>query len=350
MRFWRRWLVGLALLGVLAFGAALYGWQQSLLQPLNLPPGGGMVYDLREGGNLGSVVDELSRQGVLDSPLALKLYARLSDRGSHIHAGEYRLEPGLTPLGLLDLLESGAVIEYRFTIVEGWTVREMLTALRGARALRHTLDEVTGEDLLSELGVDDARPAEGLLFPDTYRYRRGASDRQLLLRAYRRMQTLLQQEWPRRDSGLPYETPYEALIMASIIERETGVPAERGTIAGVFVRRLQRGMRLQTDPTVIYGLGEDYDGNLRRVHLRDADNRYNTYRHSGLPPTPIALPGLASIRAALHPEPGDALYFVARGDGSHVFSATLEDHRAAVRRYQLQRRSGYRSTPKESAP
>ena len=339
-----KWSLGLALLvGLAVVAAGALWWQQALREPLRLPQGGA-VYTLAPGSHLGDVLHDLQQRGMLAEPLALQLYARLNGRGDRIHAGEYRLQPGLDAVGLLDLLESGAVIQYSFTLVEGWTVAQALAAMRAEPALEHRIEQPSG-DLLAALGIDDPRHPEGLLFPDTYSYTRGSSDRDLLRRAYRRMAEVLAEEWSQRATGLPYETPYEALIMASIVERETGVPAERGTIAGVFVRRLQRGMRLQTDPTVIYGLGERFDGNLRARHLRDTDNVYNTYRHGGLPPTPIALPGLAAIRAALHPEPGDALYFVARGDGSHVFSATLAEHQAAVRRYQLQRRTDYRSSP-----
>lgn len=339
-----KWALALLLLAGLAVAAAgALWWQQALREPLHLPDNGA-VYTLAPGSSLGYALADLQRRGIIAEPLALRLYARLNGRGDAIRAGEYRLQPGLDAVGLLDLLESGAVIQYSFTLVEGWTVAQALTALHAEPSLQHTL-EASPEALLAELGFDDPRAAEGLLFPDTYSYPRGSSDRELLRRAYRRMADVLAEEWPQRAVGLPYQSPYEALVMASIIERETGVPAERRTIAGVFVRRLQRGMRLQTDPTIIYGLGERFDGNLRASHLRDADNPYNTYRHSGLPPTPIALPGLAAIRAALHPEPGDALYFVARGDGSHVFSATLAEHQAAVRRYQLQRRTDYRSSP-----
>jgi UPF0755 protein len=209
--------------------------------------------------------------------------------------------------------------------------------------LRHELDGPNDPRLL-EL-VKPAESAEGQFFPDTYHYDRGASDWQILQRAYDAMQQALAEEWSERAAGLPYETPYEALIMASIIERETGLDEERGEIAGVFVRRLQKGMRLQTDPTVIYGLGPAFDGNLTRRHLADESNPFNTYRHGGLPPAPIALPGRASIRAALQPEDGDALFFVARGDGGHVFSATLAEHERAVRKYQLSRREDYRSSP-----
>ncbi len=262
-----------------------------------------------------------------------------------IKPGEYRLPPAITAQGLLDLLVSGKVIQYKVTFPEGINLQQALALLASQ-----------GQLVLSLAGRDDPRlqelvepytHPEGLFFPDTYLFPRDTTDLQLLQRAHEKMVAVLEQEWLEREADLPYSTPYEALIMASIIERETSLPEEREQIAGVFVRRLQAGMRLQTDPTVIYGAGEEFDGNLRREHLEDDSNAYNTYRRDGLPPTPIALPGQASIRAALHPAPGRELYFVARGDGGHQFSATLAEHEAAVRKYQLERRTDYRSTPRQ---
>ncbi len=340
----------LAALVVLAAALSWAGhqWlQQRMQEPLALA--GPTVFELAPGGGLALVNRRLAADGVLPDAFSLRLHARLSGRGERIHAGEYLLQPGMTPLQLLDHLERGLVRQYSLTLVEGWTISQVLTALRAATALQQTLPEdVAVEDLLPLIGADQslATHPEGLLFPDTYNYIRGTSDRELLLRALRRMQQVLQEEWEQRAPDLPLDTPYDALILASIIERETGVPGERGEIAGVFARRLQRGMRLQTDPTIIYGLGDAFDGRLRRVHLRDASNPYNTYRHGGLPPTPIGLPGRAAIRAALNPEPGETLFFVARGDGSHHFSVTLAEHEAAVRKYQIeQRRADYRSSP-----
>lgn len=347
----KRWvLVALALVWLAAMllcAAALLWWQQSLRQPLELPPEG-LVYSLEPGQSLQQMLRALQQRGVLGplQPEAIRLHARLAGRGQRIHAGEYRLAPGLNALTLLEQLERGEVIQYRFTIVEGWTVAQTLAALRARSELEQRLEEgVDATTLLTHLNGESQGHAEGWLYPDTYRFVRGSSDVELLRRAHRRMREVVAEEWANRAPGLPYANPGEALIMASIIERETAVAAERGAIAGVFVRRLERGMRLQTDPATIYGLGERYEGRLQRRHLRDALNPYNTYRHAGLPPTPIALPGRAAIHAALHPEPGTALYFVARGDGTHAFSSTLAEHEAAVRRYQLRRRPDYRSTP-----
>ncbi|MEL7047235.1 MAG: endolytic transglycosylase MltG, partial [Pseudomonadota bacterium] len=217
--------------------------------------------------------------------------------------------------------------------------RAAAEGLRNVHSLRGEIDDPRLESF-----TGDAPGAEGLFLPETYQYERGDTDLDVLTQAHDLLENTLAQVWQQRELGLPYESPYAALIMASIIEKETGVPEERAQIAGVFVRRLNRDMRLQTDPTVIYGLGESFDGNLTRAHLRDESNEYNTYRRDGLPPTPIALAGRAALEAAVHPAPGDALYFVARGDGTHEFNATLAEHEDAVRRYQLQRRESYRST------
>lgn len=307
---------------------------------------------VERGSSLGRVIRELAERRVLERPLLLSLYVRVTGRGRHIQAGEYRLEPGLTPLQLLDVLEQGRVVTRSVTLVEGWTVAQARALLDKAPHLRALLKTVPPQALLARLGIDaqPGRSPEGLFFPDTYVYSSDATDRDILLQAYQRMQAVLAEEWAQRGADLPYHTPYDALIMASIIERETGVPAERSDIAGVFVRRLRRGMLLQTDPAVIYGLGSGFDGNLRRRDLTDRDNPYNTYVHPGLPPTPIALPGRAAIHAALQPEDGDALYFVGKGDGTHAFSATLAEHQRAVKKYQLGgRRADYRSRPPASS-
>jgi UPF0755 protein len=241
------------------------------------------------------------------------------------------------------MLVAGRVVQYSVTLPEGITLAEALAVMQSSEALDARLDGTRDPRLLAL--IEPWTEPEGLFFPDTYVFTRGQTDLEILRLAHQRMRALLDMAWNERDSELPYQEPYEVLVMASIIEKETGVPEERERIAGVFVRRLQRGMRLQTDPTVIYGLGEDYAGNLRRSHLRDMTNLFNTYRHAGLPPTPIALPGEAAILAAVHPAPGQELYFVARGDGSHAFSRTIEEHTRAVQQYQLQRREDYRSSP-----
>lgn len=315
-------------------------WQQPLALPAQ-----GLSLAVLPGDSLRAVTDRLHREGVLAHPRLLTLYARWTGLDQQIKHGEYLLKPVMTAQTLLELLASGRVIQYQVTLPEGITLAQALTILQRQGELQATLSGPEDPRLL-ELVEPYGHP-EGLFFPDTYHHARGDSDWQVLQRAHSAMLDILEAEWQGRSSELPYETPYEALIMASIIERETGLPEEREEIAGVFVRRLQRGMRLQTDPTVIYGAGSDFDGNLRRAHLQDEDNVYNTYRHHGLPPSPIALPGRASIHAALHPAEGAALFFVARGDGGHVFSATLAEHESAVRQYQLQRRQDYRSSPEQ---
>jgi UPF0755 protein len=314
-------------------------WQQPLAIPAQ-----GYRLTVAAGDSLSSVAGTLYREGVLQfHPRLLQAYGRWTGLDAQIKRGEYLLPAGLTASQLLPLLREGRVIQYLATIPEGVTLARAVDLLRSHDPLRHELTGADDPRIIELIQPHDS--AEGLFFPDSYAFELGATDWQILQRAFQRMAGILAEEWAGRADELPYESPYEALIMASIVERETGQAAERSEIAGVFVRRLRRGMRLQTDPTVIYGLGADFDGNLRRVHLQDEGNRFNTYRHSGLPPSPIALPGRAAISAALHPKPGNSLYFVARGDGSHVFSDSLQQHQQAVRQYQLQRRKDYRSSP-----
>ncbi|MET0379751.1 MAG: endolytic transglycosylase MltG [Spongiibacteraceae bacterium] len=334
----------IALLLAVGIWAGVRAVDVFLRQPLVL----NQVLELEvpKGSSLGPVVRKLGADKVLQHPNWLLAYARVMQRGHQIHAGDYLVGPGTTPLDLLNMLERGQVRTYSVTLVEGWTLAQARAMLAREPRLQQTLRGVPNDQLLAALDIGDAPTLqpEGLFFPDTYVFTGQTADRDILRQAYRRMQDLLAREWPQRIADLPYQSPYEALIMASIVEKETGVPAERPDIAGVFVRRLQQSMLLQTDPTVIYGLGEHYDGNLRRRDLDDAANVFNTYARAGLPPTPIALPGAAAIRAALRPNPGNALYFVARGDGSHQFSATLDEHVRAVKKYQIeQRRADYRS-------
>ena len=293
-------------------------------------------YTLEQGANLTRVVRDLARKGLLDKPRYLLLHARLQGNADRIGAGEYRIQAGMTPVEFYRLLVEGKVVQHALTIVEGWTFRQMMTALNAHPQIKHTLADATDAQIMAAIGHPDEHP-EGRFLPDTWHFPRGMRDVDFLRRAYDAMQVYLAQEWEGRATGLPLKTPYEALILASIVEKETGLASERAAIAGVFIRRLQKRIRLQTDPTVIYGMGERYQGNIRRSDLK-RDTPYNTYRRHGLPPTPIALPGRAAIHAVLHPAPGDALYFVARGDGSHHFSATLEEHNRAVIKYQLKGR------------
>ena len=304
---------------------------------------GEVVILVGEGSSLGSVANELSAQKLLRWPKMWRMIARVQGLDSQIKQGEYRFTTAATPASLLQALVVGRVVKYKVTLPEGISLDTALDILQAQEPLVKLLDGVDDPRLLSL--VQPAASPEGLFFPDTYNYSRTDSDLGILRLAYRRMQEVLERSWQEREPGLPYSDAYEALVMASVVEKETGLAAEREQIAGVFVRRLQKNMRLQTDPAVIYGLGSGFDGNLRRRHLEDSANPYNTYQHKGLPPTPIALPGRAAIEAAVHPAPGTALYFVARGDGSHQFSDTLADHQQAVKTYQLARRKNYRSAP-----
>lgn len=329
------------LLGIAIFVVSIlfaWGWMEYdefINTPLNLPQAG-IDYDLRPGATVSLLAKELQTEGILRKPLLLRLYARWHGQASRLKAGEYHLPAGITPPQLLEILTSARVVQHALTIIEGWTFKQLMAAVRRHPSLRQTLEGIEEEDrIMRKLGLAESSP-EGRFYPDTYHFPKGTTDAEFLLRAYRRMQEVLQAAWEKRDENLPLKTPEEALILASIIEKETGIPAERRRIAGVFIRRLQKGMRLQTDPTVIYGLGDAYDGNIRRRDLL-RDTPYNTYVRRGLTPTPIAMPSGAAIEAALHPEAGNALYFVATGDGGHVFSATLEEHNEAVRKYQLHR-------------
>ncbi len=328
----------LALGSILALQELERRWQEPLALPAD-----GLAVVVAQGESLRAVANRLHGEGVLPYPNLLIAYGRWTGIDQQIKHGEYLLVDPLDAKMLLELLRSGKVIQYQVTIPEGVTLAQTLDILAAQADLERVL-EGPADERIQSLVAPFTHP-EGLFFPDTYHYERNTTDLELLQRANQKMLSVLDEEWQGRAEELPYETPYQALIMASIIERETGLPEERQEIAGVFVRRMSRGMRLQTDPTVIYGIGAEFDGNLRRAHLADENNAYNTYRIDGLPPTPIALPGRAAIHAALHPAEGATLFFVARGDGGHVFSTTLREHEAAVRKYQLRRRENYRSSP-----
>ncbi|MEW7986214.1 MAG: endolytic transglycosylase MltG [Candidatus Thiodiazotropha sp.] len=328
------------LLGILIFIVSIllaWGWMEYdgfLNKSLNLPEEG-VNYILHPGMTVRSLAEDLQQRGMLEKPMLLRFTARWQGQASKLKAGEYYLPAGTTPPKLLEILSSSQVVQYALTIIEGWTFEQLMAAIRRDPVLEHSLKEVTNDQVMQHLGLDDLHP-EGRFYPDTYHFPRGTTDAAFLKRAYKRMESVLEQAWQQRKKQLPLKNPYEALILASIIERETGIPEERGKIAGVFIRRLQRGMLLQTDPTVIYGMGESYNGNIRKRDLT-RDTPYNTYLHKGLTPTPIAMPSGAAIRAALNPQEGNSLYFVATGDGGHYFSPTLEEHNKAVRKYQLKR-------------
>jgi UPF0755 protein len=336
---------GLVLAG-LALGFAYWQQNEALHQPLNVTQE--QMLDVPAGSTPGGLLNRLQTDGVIKDAFWLRLYWRFNLSGEALHSGEYRMTPGMDAQSLLALWQRGEVVQYSLTLVEGWNFRQVRAALGKQAKLEQTLGNLSDAELMAKIGHPDVYP-EGRFFPDTYRYVRGMTDAEILKQAYKRLDEVLDDEWSKRAADAPYTDPYQALIMASLVEKETGVPQERGQIAGVFVRRLQLGMLLQTDPTVIYGLGERYNGKLTRAHLREP-TPYNTYVIAGLPPTPISLVGREAIHAALNPVTGNSLYFVARGDGSHVFSASLDAHNAAVREFQLRRRADYRSSPAPVVP
>jgi UPF0755 protein len=294
------------------------------------------IFLIKSGSNIKSIAQDLSMQKIIDDPWLFILLAKVKGVETRVRAGEYEIKVEMTPEELLEKFIQGSAIQYSLTVIEGWSFRQMLAAIANDPVIEYTLGDKTDEEIMGLLGYPDQHP-EGLFFPDTYRFPKGTSDVDFLRRAYQVMQKHLTREWNQRASGLPLQSSYDALILASIIEKETGAGFERPLISGVFIQRLKKNMRLQTDPTIIYGLGENFDGDIRFRDLKK-DTPYNTYLHAGLTPTPIALPGLEAIRAALHPTKTEALYFVSKGDGTHHFSATLEEHNAAVKRYQLNRR------------
>lgn len=337
--------LALLLLAVAALAAVSGYWLVNRWLATPLPIDGDVVFSIEPGSSFNRVSRALADAGVVERPEWLGWYARATGAAGQIHAGEYVITAGTTPETLLEQFVSGDVRLYSFTIVEGWNLRELLAALARHEAIESTLSAEDAGGLAEWLGSEHPS-AEGLFLPETYRFARGTADREILRRAYDALELALDEEWQGRAPDLPLDSPYEALTLASIIEKETALASERPQIAGVFVRRLVKGMRLQTDPTVIYGIGESFDGNLTRRHLR-TDTPYNTYTRGGLPPGPIAMPGRAAIHAALHPADGTTLYFVATGlgDGSHRFSDTREEHEAAVAEYlerERNRRQGDR--------
>ncbi|MCB1669001.1 MAG: endolytic transglycosylase MltG [Porticoccaceae bacterium] len=351
LRALKRSLASVLLVGLVVFSGYFVLVQKCLNQVLQIPEAG-MVLHIDEGSNLSRLSASLEQQGIIYGRRLLLLHARINELNT-IHAGEYRLEPGETLAQLIEKLAGGDVIYYQITFPEGLTLKQWLKIIeqhpqfsghpdmQSADSSRYLNQQV--EQLKATYSLTSV---EGWLLPETYRFSGADTVFGILSRAHENMREVLENEWEQRPVGLPYENPYEALIMASIVEKETGKASERQQIAGVFVRRMEKGMKLQTDPTVIYGLGSSYNGNLTRRDLR-SKTAYNTYMIKGLPPTPIAMPGRAAIHAALNPDDSDTLFFVAKGDGSHEFSTSLEDHVQAVRQYQLQRRSDYRSSPNE---
>ncbi len=327
-------LTSLILLFSFVTSGLLYlDYQKFLKTPLNIERD--FIFSVEAGMSFSDLNTKLQEKNIIEKNNYLKVLARFSKRASKIKSGEYNLSPGIFPEDLLNIFVSGKVVQYSMTLVEGWQIHEMLEAMRLNDLIEKKMNSYNPDNLMIELGYSEPI-AEGLFFPDTYHFPKGTSDIDFLKRSYQRLQIILEEEWQKRDSNLPYKNPYEALIMASIIEKETGLASERSTIAGVFVRRLNKNMKLQTDPTVIYAMGRQFNGNIRKKDL-DIDSPYNTYRYKGLPPSPISLVGREAINAALHPEDGKSLYFVAKGDGSHYFSETLAEHNRAVVKYQLKK-------------
>jgi len=322
------WFVGIGVY-------AVYQLEQTL--QLDEP----IVMNYPKGSPLSRFFLELENKQIMEDSRWIMLIAKMTGQARQAHAGSYELTADMNAWQVLDKLVTGDTIQYQITLVEGQTVAETLRRLAAHPQLKQDLP---GDPVALMQYLDLQGHPEGRFFPDTYKFDPGTPASKILIRAQIRLEMVLAEEWRDRMPGLPYDSPYDALIMASLIEKETGVPSERDEIAGVFVRRLERNMRLQTDPTIIYGLGDRYKGNIRRRHLLEK-TPYNTYRINGLPPTPIALVGREAIHAALNPKDGSSLYFVAKGDGSHKFSETLEEHNAAVRQYQLNRSENYRSTP-----
>ncbi|MEQ1584184.1 MAG: endolytic transglycosylase MltG [Candidatus Nitrotoga sp.] len=327
MRTIKRLLLVILLLAALLASAIGY----YVIRPLTfstLP----LEFSLDQGSSLKAAARQMQQAGVLPNDWMFAWLARMLGKSAQIQAGNYELETTVTMLELLAIVTDGQAAQSEFSIIEGWTFNQFRTALNTNPAIRHDSASLSEAEILRRIGATEAY-AEGQFFPDTYYFVKGTSDLALLKRAYKTMQIHLQESWQKRTPDLPLKSAYEALILASIVEKETGQASDRGMIAAVFVNRLRKGMLLQTDPTVIYGLGNNFDGNLRKRDLL-TDTLYNTYTRIGLPPSPIALPGLASIQATLHPAATDALYFVARGNGSSQFSNTLNEHNNAVNRYQ----------------
>lgn len=333
----KRLIVVLGLAGLLAALALAWLWQTYqafLAAPLNLD-GDGVVYEVPMGASLASVATDLQRQGIVSDARMLRWLGRESGKAGQIKAGEYQLSPGLTPAAFLDLLVSGKAIQYSITLIEGWNFRELMAKVNAHPQLKHSLEGLSDAEIMDKLGRPGMHP-EGRFFPDTYLFPRDTSDIELLSKAAIRMDQMLADAWSQRDADIPLKSADEALILASIVEKETGLASERGEISGVFSRRLKLGMLLQTDPTVIYGMGERFKGNITRKDLQEK-TAYNTYVVAGLPPTPICMPGQDALLAAVKPSAGKSLYFVAKGDGSHQFSDNLEQHNAAVRKYQMRK-------------
>ena len=322
-------LIGTTLIAVIAAGGYFAYWAQNPIIGDEIEP---IEFTITPGSGAHAAGQQIAEAGVPMEPLLFNLLARVTSKSGKLKAGAYELKPGTTPLRLIEQLVRGEFAQESLTIIEGWTFRQMRQAMAAHRGLKHDTIAMSDKEVMAAIASDYKQP-EGLFFPDTYLFAKGSSDLQIFRQAHAILLTRLSDAWDKRDPALPYKTPYEALTMASIVEKETGQKSERGMIAGVFVNRLKLGMLLQTDPTVIYGMGNRYDGKIHKKDL-ETDTPYNTYTRTGLPPTPIALPGVQSLTAALAPAKTPALYFVSKGNGTSQFSDNLGDHNRAVNQYQ----------------
>lgn len=331
MRNFKR-LLGFSLVAIAFVLIAFFGWLYHFANtPLKLPTDPYEI-TLRHGTSLLGVAKQLTAAGIFREPWGFTILVRLHGKARSVQAGNYQLDRGTTPLKLYQMITRGDFTQYQMRLIDGWNFRQVRQALDRNAALKHDSMRLSEADIRERLKISEAS-IEGLLLPDTYYFVAGTSDLEVMARAYSGMQRRLEEEWQKRVEGLPFDTPYQALIVASIVEKETAADDERAQIAAVFINRLRAGMRLQTDPTVIYGLGERFNGNLRKADLT-TDTPYNTYTRDGLPPTPIAMPGIEALRATVRPANTKALYFVSRGDGTHHFADSLEEHNLAVQRFQ----------------
>ncbi len=324
------------LAGLLFSVALIVQFVQFRDAPLNMMQES-VVFEIKPGSSIRTVAKHLEQKGFIEDEWLFIVLAKIEDVAADIKAGEYHIKQGTSVRDLLHTFVKGRAVQYTQSIIEGRNFKEMMADIGKNDKLKHTLSGKTGAQVMTALGLPDVH-YEGQFLPDTYAFPKGTTDVEFLKRAYQAMQAVLKKEWANREKGLPLKTPYEALILASIIEKETGVAYERPLIAAAFITRLRKNMKLQTDPTIIYGMGDNYKGDIRYKDLRE-NTPYNTYIHKGLTPTPIAMPGLLSIQAALHPAKSDAIFFVSKGDGTHKFSVTLKEHNAAVRKYQLKGRA-----------
>ena len=329
-----RFLIFLVVVGLVAMGLVFADYQDTIKQPLNFT-NEQRAFTIEKGWSAKRVAAELEKNGVIDKPNWFYLYARISKKGTGIKSGEFNISGSPTMPELIDIFVKGQTVQYSANIIEGSTFKQLRARLGGNPHLEQTIAAMSDDEIMAALDLAGQHP-EGLFFSDTYQFPKQTSDLDFLKRANEMLQKVLTEEWENRQPDLPLASAYEALVLASIVEKETAAPEERPLIAGVFMSRLRKKMRLQTDPTVIYGIGDSYDGNIRKKDLT-TDTPYNTYTRAGLPPTPISMVGREAIHAVMHPDATKNLFFVSRGDGTHKFSETVEQHNAAVRKYQLKR-------------